>query len=57
MVKCVSILGSTGSIGRQSLDIIGVAVDEALYAVYGLTGENVSDEVVNEVFSKFCVGK
>ncbi len=40
-----------------SLDIIGVAVDEALYAVYGLTGENVSDEVVNEVFSKFCVGK
>ncbi|MBQ7903635.1 MAG: tRNA uridine-5-carboxymethylaminomethyl(34) synthesis GTPase MnmE [Oscillospiraceae bacterium] len=40
-----------------SLDIIGVCVDEALYAVYGLTGENVSDEVVNEVFSKFCVGK
>ena len=23
MVKCVSVLGSTGSIGRQSLDIIG----------------------------------
>ena len=22
MVKCVSILGSTGSIGRQSLDIV-----------------------------------
>ena len=22
MVKCVSILGSTGSIGRQSLDVI-----------------------------------
>lgn len=40
-----------------SLDIIGVCVDEALYAVYSLTGENVSDEVVNEVFSKFCVGK
>lgn len=40
-----------------SLDIIGVCVDEALYAIYELTGENVSDEVVNEVFSKFCVGK
>lgn len=40
-----------------SLDIIGVCVDEALYAVYSLTGENVSEEVVNEVFSKFCVGK
>ncbi len=40
-----------------SLDIIGVCVDEALYAVYSLTGENVSEEVINEVFSKFCVGK
>ncbi|MEG2081855.1 MAG: tRNA uridine-5-carboxymethylaminomethyl(34) synthesis GTPase MnmE, partial [Oscillospiraceae bacterium] len=41
----------------QSLDIIGVCVDEGLYAIYELTGENVSEEVVNEVFSKFCVGK
>ena len=40
-----------------SLDIIGVCIDEALYAVYQLTGENVSDEIVTEVFSKFCVGK
>ncbi|MEG3029947.1 MAG: tRNA uridine-5-carboxymethylaminomethyl(34) synthesis GTPase MnmE [Oscillospiraceae bacterium] len=41
----------------QSLDIIGVCVDEGLYAIYELTGENVSEEVVSEVFSKFCVGK
>lgn len=41
----------------QSLDIIGVCIDDALYAIYRLTGENVSEEVVNEVFSKFCVGK
>ena len=40
-----------------SLDIIGVCIDEALYAIYALTGENVSDQVVEEVFSKFCVGK
>lgn len=40
-----------------TLDIVGVCIDEALYAVYELTGENVSDEVVEEVFSKFCVGK
>ena len=41
----------------QSLDIIGVCIDDALYAIYQLTGENVSEEVVAEVFSKFCVGK
>ena len=39
------------------LDIVGVCIDDALYAIYQLTGENVSDEVVSEVFSKFCVGK
>lgn len=32
-----------------TLDIVGVSVDEALYAIYALTGENVSDEVVSEV--------
>lgn len=41
----------------QSLDIVGVCLDDALYAIYQLTGENVSEEVVGEVFSKFCVGK
>ncbi len=40
-----------------SLDIVGVCVDEALYSIYSLTGENVSDRVVDDVFSKFCVGK
>lgn len=41
----------------QSLDIVGVCLDDALYSIYQLTGENVSEEVVGEVFSKFCVGK
>ncbi len=41
----------------HSLDIIGVCIDESLYAIYELTGENVSEEIIAEVFSKFCVGK
>ncbi len=41
----------------HSLDIIGVCVDEALYSIYALTGEDASQEVIDEVFSKFCVGK
>ncbi|MEG2054423.1 MAG: tRNA uridine-5-carboxymethylaminomethyl(34) synthesis GTPase MnmE, partial [Oscillospiraceae bacterium] len=40
-----------------TLDAVGVCIDDALYALYELTGENVSDSVVDEVFSKFCVGK
>lgn len=40
-----------------TLDAIGVCIDEALQALYALTGENAAEDVINEVFSKFCVGK
>jgi len=39
------------------LDAVGVCLQDALSSLYSLTGENVSDTVVDEVFSKFCVGK
>ncbi len=38
-------------------DVIGVQLEEALGAVYELSGKSVSDEVINEVFKRFCVGK
>ncbi len=38
-------------------DVIGVQLDGALEAIYELSGKSVSDEVINEVFKRFCVGK
>ena len=38
-------------------DAAAVCIDEAIAAVLELTGERVSDTVVAEVFSRFCVGK
>ncbi len=38
-------------------DAAAVCIDEALSAILSLTGERVSDTVVAEVFSRFCVGK
>lgn len=38
-------------------DAAAVCIDDALSAVLELTGERVSDAVVHEVFSRFCVGK
>ncbi len=38
-------------------DAVGVLLDEALNAVYELAGKNVGEEVIAEVFSRFCVGK
>ncbi len=40
-----------------TLDAAGVCIDEALNALYELTGDNASEDIINEVFSKFCVGK
>lgn len=41
----------------ESLDAVTVVIDEALENLLKLTGESVADSVVNEVFSRFCVGK
>ena len=40
-----------------TLDAVTVCVEDALTALYALTGQRVSDEIVDEVFEKFCVGK
>ena len=45
MVKCVSILGSTGSIGRQSLDIISRLPDVRVAALTaGTSVERMADQ-------------
>ena len=64
MVKCVSILGSTGSIGRQSLDIISRMPDVKVTALTGGTNYELMAEQVRKFkpelavmadFQSFCV--
>ena len=43
--------------GGFGLDAVSVCVDDALDALCDLTGENASENVINEVFELFCVGK
>jgi tRNA modification GTPase len=40
-----------------TLDAAGVCIDDALDALYSLTGENATESVIDEVFRSFCVGK
>lgn len=40
-----------------TMDAATVCVEDALTALYSLTGERVSDEIVDRVFEQFCVGK
>ena len=41
----------------MTLDAVNVCADSCIEALLTLTGEKASEAVVNEVFSKFCVGK
>lgn len=41
----------------ETLDAVGVCIDEAVDALLSLTGEKATDAVVDEVFRRFCVGK
>lgn len=38
-------------------DAVGVMLEQALDAVYELSGKRASEEVIAEVFKRFCVGK
>jgi tRNA modification GTPase len=42
---------------RVPLDLLAVDVRVALYAVGEITGEHISEAVLDEIFSRFCIGK
>ena len=49
--------GETALMGGMTLDAVTVCVEDALISLAALTGEHVSEEIVDRVFEEFCVGK
>lgn len=41
----------------ETIDAVGICVDDALFSLFELTGKRVTNVVADEVFKKFCVGK
>lgn len=41
----------------MTLDAVSVGINSAVMALCELTGESASEEVIDRVFSKFCIGK
>jgi tRNA modification GTPase len=42
---------------NQPLDVLAVDLKEALDALGEITGEVTSQDILNQIFSQFCVGK
>lgn len=43
--------------GNLPIDIIAVDIKQCLQELGEVTGDNVSEDIINEIFSKFCLGK
>lgn len=54
--KCL-LEAEQGIAGRAPLEVIAIPLKEAILAFGEISGEKVSDEIVNAIFDKFCVGK
>lgn len=52
-----SLRGAISSFDELSLDILSVDLRDAWESLGEITGETASEEIVNRVFEKFCVGK
>lgn len=39
------------------IDIISISIKQTLEELGKITGENVAEDIINEIFSKFCLGK
>ena len=46
-----------GITAGSTLDTLGITLEHALESLYELSGKNVSETVIDEVFKRFCVGK
>lgn len=42
---------------KMPVDLISIYIKETLEKLNSITGESVSEDVINEIFSKFCLGK
>ena len=42
---------------KMPVDLISVPMKQSLEELSSITGENVSEDIINEIFSKFCLGK
>ena len=57
-IKCGNVKEAIEAIENGfTTDAFGICVDDAIAALFELTGKRVTNAVADEIFKKFCVGK
>ena len=52
LVQAIGVIGN-----MMPVDITAIYFKQAIEEINKITGENVTDDIINEIFSKFCLGK
>ena len=39
------------------IDVVAICIKEVLESIGSLTGDNISEDIINKIYSKFCLGK
>jgi len=52
IIKAVEVINN-----MMPIDITAIYFKQAIEEINKITGENVTDDIINEIFSKFCLGK
>ena len=42
---------------KMPIDITSICIKDALESLGEITGNDVSEDIINTIFSKFCLGK
>ena len=52
-----SLVSALNALGKEPLDILSIDVKAAWEKLGEITGKTATEEIISNIFSKFCVGK
>ena len=57
LLTTVNLVAKESVENNMTIDITAIVLKEILEELSSITGENVSEDIINEIFKKFCLGK
>ncbi|MGC8805619.1 MAG: hypothetical protein ACP5QD_06790, partial [Candidatus Ratteibacteria bacterium] len=55
--KAISILEELNETSNKNIDIVAEMIRYSVICLDEISGKNISDQVIDEIFNRFCIGK